>query len=160
MESQQECGRNKFKQDLEEEDNDEIEGKDMTALKYKLSIIIYANVILSNLIVCAEEEEINYIYVGDGSPLWCCKNAMDTNHKCCYCLCNKCHINQDEGHRTKRNCNENAKDCDHKTLEVETRSSYFNPYYLRNCQVDRKYTPNRCSECLKMLTDMKNMVAL
>ena len=102
-------------------------------------------------------EELVYYYVGDNSPLWCCKNAMDTKMECCYCLCNECYLNKEEEPPKKRNCKENANDCNHLSLEVEQRSSYFQAYYLRNCQVEKKYTPSRCSGCLKMLTGTKTM---
>ena len=82
---------------------------------------------------------------------------MDTKKKCVFCLCNKCYLEKETKRPMKRNCTRNAEDCDHDSLEVEQRSSYFNAYYLRNCQIDKKYTPSRCTECLRMLTDTKNM---
>ena len=89
------------------------------------------------------DDEIEFIYVGDSSPLWCCKNAMNKDHECCFTLCHSCYMSR-PGSCGKRKRVDQDKDCDHDRLEVETRSDYFSPMYLRK----NNLTPSRCSNCL------------
>ena len=98
------------------------------------------------------------MYVGDKSPLWCCVNAMNTDHDCCYSLCHACYTNRPST-RAKRKKPDGVSGCDHDNLEVETRSDYFNPIYLQNCQVRGKSTPSHCSHCYKLFTSYKYMAA-
>ena len=117
---------------------------------YKLHFLRHTN----KYVFIYTDDEIEFIYVGDSSPLWCCKNAMNKDHECCYTLCHSCYMSR-PGSRGKRKRVDQDNDCDHDSLEVETRSDYFSPMYLRK----NNTTPSRCSNCLKMLTSLKYMAA-
>ena len=116
------------------------------------TVLLY--VLLTNTFLFYTDDEIAFIYVGDSSPLWCCKNAMNKDHECCYTLCHSCYMSRPDS-RGKRKRVDQDNDCDHDSLEVETRSDYFSPMYLRK----NNMTPSRCSNCLKMLTSLKYMAA-
>ena len=107
-----------------------------------------------------KNENTEYIYVGNTSPLWCCKYTLKPNNSCVYCLCNDCYGLKDTSTGKRKRKNVHADKCDHEGLEPFNDSNYFTPSYLQNCLARNSYTPSKCSKCLKLLTSVKQFVCL
>ena len=101
-------------------------------------------------------DNIEYVYVGSDAPLWMCKFAMLPSHDCDYCQCQACHNAEKGDSRPKRKKIKKEDECDHDNLELFTDSTYFDPQYVMTCMKEKRKTVSRCSECLKMLTNVRN----
>ena len=77
-----------------------------------------------------KNENIEYIYVGNTSPLWCYKYTLQPNNSCVYCLCNDCYGQKDTS-TGKRKRKVHADKCDHEGLEPFSDSNYFTSSYLQ-----------------------------
>ena len=107
-----------------------------------------------------KSDDLQNIYVGDTSPLWCCKYAMRTDNACVFCICNDCYKTKDITRGKRKRCDMYADTCDHDNLDPYNDSTYFTPTYLKHCCEKNSYTPSQCSKCLRQLTSVKQFVCL
>ena len=106
---------------------------------------------------------IDYVLAGGMNPVYCCVNALKTEHECVFAVCSNCHNKESmEGQDRKRKNASRKQDvdkaketCDHLNLDAMTDSLYFVKSYLLSCEANGTTVPIQCSTCHRYFTNKK-----